>query len=101
MTKVGESILRGAREALAFTKGKITGAIVHMAAKVPDGIDIKAIREKLALSQAGFALKFGLTPPPHSIRNWEQGTQKPSLQARTFLKVIERNTKAVREALTA
>ena len=64
MTKVGESILRGAREALAFTKGKITGAIVHMAAKVPDGIDIKAIREKLALSQAGFALKFGLTPPP-------------------------------------
>jgi len=32
MTKVGESILRGAREALAFTKGKNTGAIVHMAA---------------------------------------------------------------------
>jgi len=67
---------------------------------VPDDIDIKAIREKLALSQAGFALKFGFAPP-HSIRNWEQGTRKPSLQARTFLKVIEKNTKAVREALTA
>ena len=73
MTKAGECILRGSREALAFTKGKNTGSIVHMAAKVPDDIDIKAIREKLTLSQAGFALKFGSTPPTPS----ETGNKGP------------------------
>jgi putative transcriptional regulator len=66
MTKAGESILRGAREALAFTKGEKRGSIVHIAAKAPDDIYIKAIREKLSLSQAGFALKFGFTPPTPS-----------------------------------
>jgi len=86
MTKVGESILRGAREALAFTKGKITGAIVHMAAKVPDGIDIKAIREKLALSQAGFALKFGLTPPPTPSETGNRGPKSHPFKPVPFLR---------------
>ncbi len=44
-------------------------------------------------------MQYGFTT--HSIRNWEQGSRKPPLQARAFLKVIEKNPKAVREALTA
>jgi hypothetical protein len=44
-----------------------------MAAKVPDDIDIKAIREKLAPSQAGLALKFGFTLPTPS----ETGNRGP------------------------
>ncbi len=99
MTKAGDRIREGALEALAFARGDDTGTIAHEPAQVPDDIDIKAIREKLELSPAGFAMQYGFTT--HSIRNWEQGSRKPPLQARAFLKVIEKNPKAVREALTA
>ncbi len=99
MTKAGDRIREGALEALAYARGEETGAVAHKPAQVPEEVDIKAIREKLALSQAGFAMRFGFTA--HSIRNWEQGSRKPPLQARAFLKVIEKNPEAVRQALMA
>jgi len=97
MTKAGDSILQGAREALAFAKGQDIGAVVHEPAKVPEAVDVKAIRDALSLSQNGFARQFGFTPA--AVRNWEQGLRKPNLQTRAFLKVIERNPEAVRQAL--
>ncbi|MDP6567609.1 MAG: helix-turn-helix domain-containing protein [Alphaproteobacteria bacterium] len=98
MTKAGDRIREGALDALAFARGEDTGAIVHQPANVPDEVDIKALREKLDLSQTGFAREFGFTPA--AIRNWEQGSRKPGLTTRAFLTVIERNPDAVREALS-
>ena len=58
MTKAGESILRGAREALDYAEGEHKGYKVH----VPDVVDVKAIRQRNGLSQAKiFHQKFGLT----------------------------------------
>lgn len=99
MTTAGERLIHSARQALAHARGEDIGAIVHVPAKVPEFVDIKAIREALDLSQTGFAREFGFTAD--SIRNWEQGARKPNLQTRAFLKVIQRNPKAVREALSA
>jgi putative transcriptional regulator len=98
VTKAGDKIREEALQALAFARGEDTGAIAHEPASVPDTVDVKAIRQKLQLSQAGFARQFGFTT--HSIRNWEQCSRKPPLQARAFLKVIEKVPEAVREALT-
>lgn len=65
----------------------------------PSDVDIKAIRERLGLSQDEFATRFGLDPA--SLRNWEQHRSVPELAVRSFLRVIERNPRAVERALAA
>ena len=43
-------------------------------------MNVKEIREKLKLTQRGFADKLGFSI--NSVRNWEQGYFKPSLEAK-------------------
>ena len=59
--------------------------------------NVKAIREKLRLSQRQFAEMFGLSLSV--VRDWEQGRFIPDQAARTLLKVIDRNPEAVKQAL--
>ncbi|MFL4468864.1 helix-turn-helix domain-containing protein [Tateyamaria armeniaca] len=59
---------------------------------------MRAIREKLGISQAEFAIRFGFSLS--SLRNWEQGRRFPDGPARTLLKVIDADPKAVESALT-
>ncbi len=94
MSKAAESILRGAREALAYAQGERDGFVAH----VPEQIDVKAVRRKVGLSQAKFATQFGFSID--AVRNWEQGRRQPDVAARAFLMVIEREPDAVRRALT-
>jgi len=65
----------------------------------PESVDVKAIRERLGLTQAAFAARFGLELD--SIRNWEQGRYTPDPIARTLLKVIELSPEAVDRAVAA
>ena len=94
MSKTGESILLGAREALAYARGEREGFVAH----VPQHVDVKIIRKRLGLSQAKFAVRFGFALD--AVRNWEQGRRQPDLAARAFLRVIEREPDAVRRALS-
>ena len=92
----GERMIESARQALAFAKGKPDhGCVVH----VPDDIDVKAIREKISLSQGEFAKLFGLSK--RTLEHWEYGRRTPSGPARAFLIVIAREPEAVRRALLA
>jgi putative transcriptional regulator len=59
--------------------------------------DVKAIRERLRLSQKQFAAMFGLSLSV--VRDWEQRRFTPDQAARTLLKVIDRNPEAVKQAL--
>jgi putative transcriptional regulator len=96
MSKVGKQLLAAAREARAFARGEaVEGFRVH----VPDQIDVKAVRNKLGVSQTEFATFFGVDVA--SVRNWEQGRRRPEGPARVLLKVIEHRPEAVREALAA
>ena len=93
---VGQRMIESAQQALAFAKGKKNhGCEVH----VPDDIDVKAIREKIALSQGEFAKLFGLSK--RTLEHWEHGRRVPSGPARAFLTVIAREPDAVRRALLA
>jgi putative transcriptional regulator len=65
----------------------------------PSEVDIKAIRERLGLSQDEFATRFGLDPA--SLRNWEQRRSVPELAVRSFLKVISADPGAVESALAS
>jgi putative transcriptional regulator len=93
MSKAGESILRGARQALAYAHGKRRGFVAH----VPDEVDVAAIRKSLGLSQVDFAARFGFKLA--AVQNWEQGRRHPEGAARAFLRVIEREPAAVQRAL--
>jgi len=92
-TPAGESILQGAREALAFAQGARDGYAVH----VPATIDVKAIREKVRMSQDEFARQYGFSK--RSLEQWEQGRRTPSGASRAFLAVIAREPDAVHRAL--
>ena len=61
--------------------------------------DIKAIREKLGVSQSEFALMIGVSVS--TLQNWEQGRRQPDGPARALLKVAAENPEAVAEALSA
>ena len=93
MSKSGQSILRGARQALTYARGAREGFVAH----VPDEVDVAAIRKRLGLSQSDFATQFGFKLD--ALQNWEQGRRRPDGAARAFLKVIEREPAAVQRAL--
>ena len=92
----GERMIESARQALAFAKGRDNhGCEVH----VPNHVDVKAIREKISLSQGEFAKLFGLSK--RTMEHWEHGRRVPSGPARAFLTVIAHEPDAVRRALLA
>jgi putative transcriptional regulator len=93
MSKAGQSILRGARQALAYAKGDRESAVAH----VPDQVDVASIRKRLGLSQGEFAARFGFKLD--ALQNWEQGRRRPEGTARALLRVIEREPEAVQRAL--
>jgi putative transcriptional regulator len=63
----------------------------------PAKVDVRAVREKLHLSQSEFAARFGFTAA--AVRQWEQGRRQPHGPARVLLTIIAREPKAVRRAL--
>lgn len=93
MSDLGESIIKGMEEALAFSKGEKTEAVVH----IPEEINVRRIRKKLKMSQNNFADYFGFKVA--TIRDWEQGRRVPTGPARNFLFVIDQEPDAVRRAL--
>lgn len=91
----GRKILDGLEEALAHARGTI--AAPEHQIRIPDMIDVRAVRSALGLSQAEFALKFGFKID--TVRNWEQAKRVPNAQARALLKIIESEPDAVKRAL--
>ncbi|MGE4339223.1 MAG: helix-turn-helix domain-containing protein [Pigmentiphaga sp.] len=95
---MANKIVRGMREAVAYAKGA-SGDVRETFVLTPAEVDVKAIRERLQLSQEAFARKFGFSVG--SVRNWEQRHRRPEGPARTLLKVIETDPQAVLKALSA
>ena len=63
----------------------------------PAKVNVRAVREKLRLSQAEFAARFGFTAA--AVRQWEQGRRQPHGPARVLLTIIDREPGAVSRAL--
>ncbi|MDR3530025.1 MAG: helix-turn-helix domain-containing protein [Rhodopila sp.] len=62
-----------------------------------DDVDVKAIRERLGLTQEQFALHYGLELD--AVRNWEHGRRKPDTAAQSYLRAIRNDPEAVEAAL--
>jgi putative transcriptional regulator len=92
---VGESIIQGLKEAIAWTKGANDNVHVTVVGVVQ--VDVRKVRLRMGLSQAQFATKFGF--PPGTLRNWEQGRSHPDASTRVLLAVIAKHPEAVEDVL--
>lgn len=97
MSKIGQSILRGAKETLRYSKGKKINVKIHKV-NVPATVDVKSIRKGLAMTREEFASTFGFSQ--RTLEKWEQGKRIPEGPARSYLHVIHNNPTAVKKALS-
>jgi putative transcriptional regulator len=95
MNKLGDELVQSMAQALAHARGKRGGVRRHKVDVSPD--DIQKARKRLGLSQDQFADALGVSAS--TLRKWEQGQRSPTGAAKTLLKVIEREPKAVVRAL--
>ncbi|TFF20652.1 transcriptional regulator [Jiella endophytica] len=87
--KAFDKIAEGLGEAIAISKGEMNPARLY----VPDDIDVRNLRMRLAMSQDDFASAFGFTI--NQIREWEQGRARPIGGVRAYLFLIERDPESV------
>ena len=92
---VFEGIMEGLNEAAAIARGEAEPARVY----VPERVDVKAIRQRLNMTQAEFAARFSFNIA--RVRDWEQGRSHPDGALRAYLLVIDRETEVVEKALVA
>lgn len=94
MSKLGKRLIAAAEEAAAIARGEAKPAAIH----IPADINVKAIRERLDLSQEDFAYQFGFTI--NQIKDWEQKRARPLGGVRAYLILIERDPAGVKRLLT-
>ena len=94
---LGKRLLDSMKELRAHLRGEIhlSETIYH----VPPETDVRALREKMGLSQSDFAALFGFNV--RSLQDWEQGRRRPEIPIRAYLAVIQRDPEAVIRALRA
>ena len=95
-TKVGQSIIQGLKEAIAFEKsGALAGARVRQIAIKPlshyNNREIKRIRESLKLTQRSFALLMGVSIK--TVEAWENGRNEPNGTAQRMLYLLKTDAK--------
>ena len=88
-----EQMMDGLNDVEAFLAGEQEGFRAH----VPQDVDVKAIRNRLGMTQAKFSDAFGFSLD--AIKHWEGGRRTPEAPARTLLTVIDKNPAAVLTAL--
>ena len=93
MSKLGQELIEGMKEAVAHARGNMTGARTRTV-EIPD---VRALREQLHMSQSEFAEAYHI--PLATLQGWEQGRRMPDATAAAYLAVIARipnEAKAVR-----
>jgi putative transcriptional regulator len=95
MSEAFKSIRQGLTEAIEFAQGQTGAAVVHEFAP----LDIKAVRAKVGMTQAEFAMTFGISLG--TLRHWERGDRKPQGPALVLLNVVAKEPEAVLRALSS
>ena len=96
-TSFGMELEESGKEILAHLKGEVklpTRRIVLL-----DEIDVTRIRNQAGMSQGEFARAFCINP--RTLQEWEQGRRQPDATTRAYLAVIEKNRRAVLDALAS
>jgi len=94
MSTAFDSIKQGLTEALEFSSGNKTKAIVHKFSP----LDVKNIRSSIGMTQNEFASAFGISVS--TLRHWERGDRTPQGPALVLLNVVAKEPQAVLSALS-
>ena len=115
LCRCGASMLRAKRALEAATEGKtaalevprvddlhrlaaeLRGYGFALAAIARQPVEVRALRDRLGLTQEQFALNYGLELD--AVRNWEHGRREPDRAAKSYLAAIDREPERVREFL--
>ncbi len=92
-----EGVKQGLGEAIAYANG--TADLSKYKVHIPKDVDVKAIRKATGLTQEAFAMRYGFNLA--RLRDLEQKRTRPDSVVRAYLLVIQKNPKAVKEALAA
>ena len=103
---IGEQLIKGLEEAIAYNRGELTGArtervpITAPTARVKpaphySGARIARLRARLALSQTVFAKALNVSA--ETVRSWEQEKRVPDGAALRLLQVAERHPDIILE----
>lgn len=93
MSDFGQELIASMAEAVAISGGTVAPAQVH----VIDVPDVRAIRERLGLSQNAFSSTYRI--PLATLKGWEQGRRQPDATASAYLSVIAHLPVETREVL--
>ena len=107
---LGEEIIEGLTEALAFERGERTGAVVrrvHVTARkaaarpAPDFTRqrVARLRKRLGVSQPVFAQALNVSP--ETVKAWEQGKNAPGGPAARLLEIAESHPEVVLASVRA
>lgn len=106
---IGERIIEGLDEAVAFEYGKLPGTRVDrvtLTARVAEAppaptytsARIARIRDGLRLSQAVFAMALNVSA--ETVRAWEQGKREPDGAALRLLQITEQHPEWIMETVS-
>lgn len=90
-TKLGQGLLKGLKEALAFESKKLD--LRTTTVEIPDvppefnKLEVKDLREQLNVSQPIFAQIFGVSGD--TVKAWERGANKPSGSSARLLQIAK------------
>tara|TARA_B100001540_G_scaffold311825_1_gene331898 strand:- start:1494 stop:1793 length:300 start_codon:yes stop_codon:yes gene_type:complete len=90
-----DELLKSVRQMDDIAKGKKRASRKF---EFPDP-EVKAIRERLGVSQDKFAMILGVSR--RTVENWEQGRRHPTGAARSLLKIVEADPEHALQALRA
>lgn len=93
MNRVYDSIKTGLEEAVGFSEGKVSQAVIHKVSPV----DVKNIRADVGMSQREFASAFGISV--NTLRHWERGDRYPNGPALVLLNVLSNEPEIVLRVL--
>src|SRR5712691_1787812 len=96
MTTLGKRLIKVARKGRAIVRGEADPATYKV--HVPARVNVKAMRARLRMTQAEFAMRYN--PNIARSRERQQGRSQPDGAVRAYLKVIEREPQAVERALS-
>jgi putative transcriptional regulator len=98
MSTAFESINRGLGEAIIHARANGANKPAGIKLYHPQTVDVPALRDRLGFTQEQFAARFGFSVA--TLRHWERGDRSPSGASLVLLNVIDRNPRAVMQALS-
>lgn len=91
-------VMAGLEEAKAIAAGTATAGSYRLRqVRVPEVVDVKAIRARTGLSQVAFANRYGFSAG--AVRDWEQKRKPPEKANRLLLTIIDRRPEIIDDML--